>query len=389
MQKYVARVQTAKIEHRLRSMPAVALLGPRQVGKSTLAKHIINTVGNAIYIDLERPSDLNKLRDPEAYFALHADKLICLDEIQRTPELFPVLRSVIDERQRNGQFLIPGSASPRLIQQSSESLAGRLAYIELSPLLLSELEASQLRSLWLRGGFPRSFLAADDKASFDWRYDFIRTFLERDLPQLGLNISANVLERFWRLCAHSHGQLLNQSKLGGALGVSHHTIRSYLDIMEQTFIGRSLPPYEANLKKRLVKSPKIYIRDSGLLHCLLGLETQDDLFSHPSYGSSWEGFVIENLLSLLPEWRAAFYRTSSGNEIDLILERGNRRIAIECKASSAPEVGKGFWAVLKDLGINEAYIVSPVDEAYPLQEGVTVTPLHLVHGLIEAAAERL
>ena len=367
----------------------MALLGPRQVGKSTLAKHIINTVGNAIYIDLERPSDLNKLRDPEAYFALHADKLICLDEIQRTPELFPVLRSVIDERQRNGQFLIPGSASPRLIQQSSESLAGRLAYIELSPLLLSELEASQLRSLWLRGGFPRSFLAADDKASFDWRYDFIRTFLERDLPQLGLNISANVLERFWRLCAHSHGQLLNQSKLGGALGVSHHTIRSYLDIMEQTFIGRSLPPYEANLKKRLVKSPKIYIRDSGLLHCLLGLETQDDLFSHPSYGSSWEGFVIENLLSLLPEWRAAFYRTSSGNEIDLILERGNRRIAIECKASSAPEVGKGFWAVLKDLGINEAYIVSPVDEAYPLQEGVTVTPLHLVHGLIEAAAERL
>ena len=357
-------------------MPAVALLGPRQVGKSTLARQLIKTFRNAIYLDLERPADLNKLRDPEAYFALHADKLICLDEIQRTPELFPILRSVIDERERNGQFLVLGSASPELIKQSSESLAGRISYIELTPLILKELGASSLRALWLRGGFPRSYLAPDDKTSFEWRLDFIRTFLERDLPQLGFSLSAKVIERFWRLCAHSHGQLLNQSKLGSSLGVSHHTIRSYIDLLEQTFVLRALPPYEANLKKRLVKSPKIYVRDSGLLHALLGLETQDDLFSHPCYGSSWEGFAIENILSLLPDWRASFYRTSSGSEIDLILERGQRRVAIECKASTSPEVGRGFWNALKDLEIEEAWIVAPVSESYPLGKGVTVVSIN-------------
>lgn len=376
MQAYINRLQASKIKNRLKHMPAVALLGPRQVGKSTLARQLIKTFRNAIYLDLERPADLNKLRDPEAYFALHADKLICLDEIQRTPELFPILRSVIDERERNGQFLVLGSASPELIKQSSESLAGRISYIELTPLILKELGASSLRALWLRGGFPRSYLAPDDKTSFEWRLDFIRTFLERDLPQLGFSLSAKVIERFWRLCAHSHGQLLNQSKLGSSLGVSHHTIRSYIDLLEQTFVLRALPPYEANLKKRLVKSPKIYVRDSGLLHALLGLETQDDLFSHPCYGSSWEGFAIENILSLLPDWRASFYRTSSGSEIDLILERGQRRVAIECKASTSPEVGRGFWNALKDLEIEEAWIVAPVSESYPLGKGVTVVSIN-------------
>jgi len=236
MHGFIDRFQAAKISHRLLNMPIVALLGPRQVGKSTLAKEIIKSFDNAIYLDLERPSDLNKLRDPEAYFALHANKLICLDEIQLTPELFPVLRSIIDERGRNSQFLILGSASPELIKQSSESLAGRISYIELTPFILEELEASSLRTLWLRGGFARSYLATDDTSSFEWRLDFIRTFLERDLPQLGFSLSARVMERFWRLCAHSHGQLLNQSKIGGSLGVSHHTIRSYIDILEQTFV---------------------------------------------------------------------------------------------------------------------------------------------------------
>jgi len=375
MHGFIDRFQAAKISHRLLNMPIVALLGPRQVGKSTLAKEIIKSFDNAIYLDLERPSDLNKLRDPEAYFALHANKLICLDEIQLTPELFPVLRSIIDERGRNSQFLILGSASPELIKQSSESLAGRISYIELTPFILEELEASSLRTLWLRGGFARSYLATDDTSSFEWRLDFIRTFLERDLPQLGFSLSARVMERFWRLCAHSHGQLLNQSKIGGSLGVSHHTIRSYIDILEQTFVMRTLPPYEANFKKRLVKSPKIYVRDSGLLHALLGLETQDDLFSHPCYGSSWEGFVIENILSKWPDWQASFYRTAHGNEIDLILEKGQRRIAIECKASSSPDVGRGFHSALKDLEIEEAWIIAPVSESYPLGKGITVTPM--------------
>jgi len=378
MQGYIARLQGAKIEKKLENTPVVALLGPRQVGKSTLARQLIQKYEGAVYLDLERPSDLNKLRDPEAWFALHSDKLICLDEIQRTPELFPVLRSVIDERQRNGQFLILGSASPKLIHQSSESLAGRISYIELTPFILQELDAQSLRTLWLRGGFPRSYLMPDEQTSFEWRLDFIRTFLERDLPQLGFGVSAKVMDRFWRLCAHSHGQLLNQSKLGGTLGVSHHTIRSYIDLLDQTFVIRTLRPYEANLKKRLVKSPKIYVRDSGLLHALLGLKTQDDLFSHPCYGSSWEGFVIENILSQLPDWQASFYRTSSGSEIDLILERGQRRVAIECKASTSPKVGQGFWNALKDTEIKEAWVVAPVAEPYPLGKGVTVTPLNEV-----------
>jgi len=376
MQDYITRMQTPIIEQRLKHMPAVALLGPRQVGKSTLAKQIISTFNKAVYLDLEKPTDLNKLRDPEAYFALHADKLICLDEIQRTPELFPVLRSVIDERSRNGQFLILGSATPELIKQSSETLAGRLSYIELTPLIEQELPTSSLRTLWLRGGFPRSYLMPDDNASFVWRLDFIRTFLERDLPQLGFSMAAKTMERFWRLCAHSHGQLLNGSKLGSILGVSHHTIRSYIDLMEQTFVMRALPPFEANLKKRLIKSPKIYIRDSGLLHALLGLETQDDLFSHPCYGSSWEGFVIENIISQMPQWRASFYRTASGNEIDLIMEKGNQRLAIECKASSSPDVGSGFHSALKDLDIDEAWIVAPVNESYPIGKGITVVPIN-------------
>lgn len=376
MQGYINRIQTTEIENRLKQMPAVALLGPRQVGKSTLAKQIIKPFKNAIYLDLEKPSDINKLRDPEAYFALHADKLICLDEIQRTPELFPVLRSVIDERQRNGQFLILGSASPNLIKQSSESLAGRISYIELTPLIQQEININSLRTLWLRGGFPRSFLAMNDKVSNKWRLDFIRTFLERDLPQLGFSLSAKTMERFWKISAHNHGQLLNQSKLGSSLGVSHHTIRSYIDLLEQTFVIRALPPYQANLKKRIVKSPKIYVRDSGLLHTLLGLETQDDLFSHPCYGSSWEGFIIENILSIFPDWDASFYRTSSGSEIDLILERGKKKIAIECKASSSPEVGRGFWNALKDLEINEAWVIAPVSESYPLGKGVTVAPIN-------------
>ena len=322
------------------------------------------------------PSDIRKLTEPEVFFDVHPDRLICLDEIQRVPELFPVLRSVIDERQRPGQFLILGSASPELIRQSSESLAGRIAFLELTPFLLNEIDAEKpYLSYWLRGGFPESLLARNLPDSVRWRQNFIRTFLERDIPQLGLRIPARSLERLWRMCAHYHGQILNQSNLGGALGVSHTTIRSYLDRLTETYMIRLLPPLLPNLKKRLIKSPRIYLRDSGLLHTLLDIESQDDLLGHPIRGFSWEGMVVENILGIVKGWRGYFYRTATGAELDLVLEKGRKRLAVECKFSAAPEVGPGFWNSLEDLKIDKAWIVAPVKEGYPLSKGVTVSPI--------------
>ena len=303
--------------------------------------------------------------------------MICLDEIQRTPEIFPILRSVIDERRRKGQFLILGSASPNLIRQSSETLAGRIAYLKLTPFLLSEVEKSAkgFERHWLRGGFPDSFLARSDEESLQWRENFIQTFLERDIPQLGIRIPSRTLERLWKMCAHHHGQLLNQSRLGESLGVSHTTIRSYLDLLSETYMLRILPPLLPNLRKRLIKSPRIYLRDSGILHALLDIESPDDLLGHPVRGFSWEGWVIENVLGEFPDWRGYFYRTAAGAELDLVLEKGRKRIAIECKLSAAPEVGQGFWSALADLEINEAWIIAPVKQSYPLKKGVTVAPL--------------
>jgi len=380
MHTYINRIITTAIEQKLKNMPGVVILGPRQCGKSTLAKAIISEIGGAVYLDLERPSDVSKLRDPEAFFSLNSDKLICLDEIQRVPELFPVLRSIMDENRKNGQFIILGSASPDLIKQSCETLAGRISYFELTPFVLKEVSKDYhlktLRKLWLRGGFPRSYLAPNDKESIEWRLDFIRTFLERDIPQLGFRTPAKTIERFWRICAHLHGQLLNSSKLGESMGVSHHTVRSYIDMLEQSFVLRVLRPFESNLKKRLIKSPKIYIRDSGILHALLGIEDHNDLLGHPVYGPSWEGLVIENILSLLSNWKASFYRTSSGSEIDLILERGNKRVAIECKGSTSPNLNRGFWNAMSDIKFQEVWIIAPVREAYPIEKGVMVAPPH-------------
>jgi len=380
MQTYIERIITTKIKEKLGSIPGVVILSPRQCGKSTLAKAMISEIGGAVYLDLERPSDVSKLRDPEAFFSLNSDRLICLDEIQRAPELFPVLRSVMDENKQNGQFIILGSASPALIQQSSETLAGRISYFELTPFLLKEVSDDHhlktLRRLWLRGGFPRSYLASNEKESFEWRLDFIRTFLERDIPQLGFRTPAKTLERFWRICSHLHGQLLNSSKLGESMGVSHHTVRSYVDMLEQSFVLRVLQPYESNLKKRLIKSPKIYIRDSGILHALLGIENHNDLLGHPVYGASWEGLVIENILPLLPNWKASFYRTSSGSEIDLILEKGNKRVAIECKGATSPNLSRGFWNAVSEVKFQEVWVIAPIKEAYPIENGVMVAPPH-------------
>jgi len=381
MQEYIKRSVHARIHTLLQDYPAVALLGPRQCGKTTLALEIVKHNGKSAYLDLERPSDVRKLHDPEAFFRLHKNRMVCLDEIQRVPEIFQVLRSVIDEDRINGRFLILGSASRDLIRQSSETLAGRIAFLSLMPFLLSEVSAvskdraSCALRLWLRGGFPPSFLSQSEESSLLWRENFVQAFLERDIPQLGFNIPAQTLRRLWQMLAHNHGQQLNSSRLGESLGVSHTTTRSYIDLLTQTFVVRALLPFHVNIKKRLVKSPKVYVRDSGLLHALLDIETHEDLLGHPVYGASWEGFVIENIISELPRWQPFYFKTAAGAEIDLVLVKGRRLIAIECKASSAPEVTKGFWNALKDLGIKEAWVIAPVKESYPIQKHVQVANL--------------
>jgi len=293
-----------------------------------------------------------------------------LDEIQRTPEIFPFIRGYLDRQQRAGQLLVLGSASRDLIRQSSESLAGRISYLEITPFQLSEV-ADDFNRLWLRGGFPRSYLAADDTVSFDWRLDYISTFLERDIPQLGFNIPPTTLHRFWRMLAHVHGQTLNASKLGESLGVSSHTIRSYLDILQQTFIIRVLPPFAENVKKRLIKSPKVYIRDSGLMHALLDIETINDLLGHPNYGSSFEGIIIESILTALPRWQAFFYRTSNQAEIDLVLRKGQMTLAIEIKASASPKVSRGFYQALNDIQADKAIVIAQIEDSYPLKDNIT------------------
>lgn len=364
---------------RLRRNPVVAIIGPRQCGKTTLAKEVLGRIPKSVYLDLERPSDAAKLADPEAYFAHHAGETVCLDEVQRVPDLFPVLRSVVDESGRSGQVLVLGSASPDLLRQSSETLAGRVAFVEMTPFLLSELGGGvlerPLETAWLRGGFPRSTLAGSDEESWEWRQDFVRTFLERDVREIRARIALPRLSTFWRMCAHEHGQMLNASRLAAALGVSAHTVRAWLELLEGTFMVRLLPPLEANLGKRLVRSPRVFLRDTGILHALLGIATPDDLLGHPGRGASWEGFVLENVLSRFPGWNAAFFRTSAGAELDLVLEKGTRRIAVECKASSAPTVTRGFWSALEDLRIDEAWVVAPIDSAFPLGSGVEAVPL--------------
>lgn len=378
MHSYVNRKIEPEVKRNLKDFPVVAILGPRQCGKSTLAKRIIALRKKSIYLDLELDSDLRKIDNPELFLSQHEDKLVCIDEIQRMPDLFKVLRGIIDRKRRNGRFLILGSASRDLIRQSSETLAGRICYMELTSFLFSELSNAgkpDLMKLWTRGGFPESLLSGSNQSSITWRENFIRTYLERDIPQLGFNIPAKTLKRLWTMLAHSHSQVLNSSRLGESIGVSHTTIRSYLDILSQTFMIRLLQPFHANVKKRIIKSSKVYIRDTGILHSLLRIENKNDLFGHPVFGSSWEGFSLENILAEYPGYDPYFYRTSSGVEIDLVLEKGQKRIAFEFKSSKSPTPSKGFYRALQDLSIDRAYIVSPVDEEYPLRKNVIVSPL--------------
>lgn len=378
---YVSRQAESVIGQLLQEFPVIALLGPRQSGKSTLVQHFIEGRKDCVYLDLELPSDQRKLSDPELYFKMHQDELICMDEIQRFPGIFEIMRSRIDQNHRNGQFIILGSASRDLIKQSSETLAGRIAYIELSPFQFNELfdenanNKDVLQQLWLRGGFPRSYLAMGEAESFRWREQFVRTFLERDIPQLGIQIPALTMRRLWQMCTHYQGQMINASKIGQSLGYSHVSIRRQLDVLEQTFMIRLVPPFEANVKKRLVKTPKIYLRDTGILHALLDIETQEQLFGHPVFGASWEGLAIESILNTIPNWQYGFYRTSAGAELDLIIQRGGKSFGFEFKASSNPQVNRGFWNAIDDLNLEHVWIVAPVNESYPIKENVTITSL--------------
>lgn len=386
MHGFTRNLQNSIREH-LTWFPVVAILGPRQCGKTTLALHISKEFPDAIYLDMESPRDQRKLDEAELFLDAHVGRLIVIDEIQKRPELFPVLRSFVDKSERKSPILILGSASKELLQQSSESLAGRIGYLELTPFLLSEAAHIPLTEQWNRGGFPGSLLAPKDSLSMAWRRNYIRTFVERDLPQLGLSLPLLKLQRLLQLLAHSHGELLNASKLGEALGVSHTTLRSYVDFLEHSFLLRTLQPCEANLKKRLVKSPKVYFRDSGLLHALLELESFGALMGHPVQGASWEGFALEQILSSLEDgWKGSFYRTQVGAELDLVLEKGARKIGIELKASSAPTVSRGFWNSIEDLEITESWIICPIDGVYPYKNGASVAGLshflkHLQHAL--------
>lgn len=374
----------------LQRFPAVAILGPRQVGKTTLAKEIAKKWNKpSVYLDLEKPSDQAKLRDPELYFEQQGDNLLIIDEIQRLPQLFQVLRGIIDERRAagkmHGQFLLLGSASLDLAQGSSESLAGRIAYVDLGILTASEvMPAGDLNRLWLRGGFPQSYLAATDEESFEWREYFITSYLERDIPALGPRVPAETLRRFWMMLAHNQGQTVNAANLAANLSVSAPTIHRYVDLLSDLLLVRTLRPWSGNVGKRLVKSPKIYLRDSGLTHSLLSIATSDDLLGHPVVGSSWEGFVIENLLSTIPQ-RANpfFYRTNKGAEIDLLLEMpSQKKIAIEIKRSLSPTLSKGFHFGCESVGVDQRFVVYPGKERYPISKDIEAIPLlDMVHEL--------
>lgn len=374
----VVRNLTAKLNDYAGFFPVVAVLGPRQCGKTTLARDWIRTCPKALYLDLERPSDLAKLTDPEDFLTRHSEKLVCLDEIQRAPELFPVLRSLSDETGRPGQFLLLGSASPDLLRQTSETLAGRIGYLELTPFRESEIGSDKQKELWLRGGFPRSYLAPSGALSRAWLESFVTTFLERDIPQLGLRIPAPALRKFWQMCAHLHGDIWNHSKIASSLGVTGKTTAHYLDILEASFMLRRLLPYQANIKKRLVKSPRVYLRDTGVLHHLLGLRDHDALDAHPVKGASWESYVIEQVAAAVPGAELSFYRTAAGAEIDLIVRHNNQTTAIEIKSHSAPKLQRGFWTALDDIAPDNTWVAAPVSAPFSLGQNIEVAPPHVI-----------
>ncbi len=363
----------SRLHHLLRNNPAVVLLGPRQVGKTTLAL-ATGRQQSCVYLDLEDEDDRAKLANPALYFADHERDLVILDEVHRVPELFQRLRGIIDKgrRQNNGdgRFLLLGSAAMDLLQQSGESLAGRISYLELGPFDALEVDGAELERLWVRGGFPRSFLAATDDLSFEWRRDFIRTYLERDVPQFGSRMPAETLRRFWTMLANNQSQVINVANLASGLGVTSKTVAGYLDLLVDLLLVRRLPAWHRNLGKRLVKSPKVYVRDSGIAHALLGIRDKESLLGHPVVGQTWESFVIETLVNTAPDGTEAhYYRTSNGTEVDLVLTMpGGANWAIEVKRSSAPKLERGFYSACADLEPARRFLVYPGTERFPLDE---------------------
>jgi predicted AAA+ superfamily ATPase len=388
MQNWVKRTLEKKLIQGLKSMPVVVILGPRQVGKTTLALELAkSTLEKSVhYLDLELDSDLAKLDDAESYLRRFDNQLLVIDEIQRRPELFKIIRGLVDIRKRAGErfghFLLLGSASKDLLQQTSETLAGRIRYLELTPFSVIELHQNDplgfnYEKLWFRGGFPDSYLADSENESWNWRNDFIATYVERDIPLFGPQVSATRMKRFWSMLAHYHGQQAVLNEIAKSLEVSHTTIRTYLDILQDFYMVRQVQPWSGNTKKRLVKSPKIYIRDSGLLHNLLHISSFDYLMGHPSVGASWEGFVVENILNqLTPQWVSSYYRSSNQSEIDLVLEKNNQEVwAIEVKRSIAPSLSAGFHSACEDIGATKKIVVYSGKDRFPMKGEVEVIGL--------------
>lgn len=391
----IPRLLEGDLRLALRRSPAVALLGPRQVGKTTLALAVAGQAASgagpeaAIYIDLESPADRAKLEQPELYLADHRERLVILDEVHRLPGLFPLLRGQIDRARRAGRrhglYLLLGSASADLLRQAGETLAGRIAHLELAPLTLLEAGPAMADTLWLRGGFPKSVLAADAAASLDWRRDFIRTYLEREVFQFSPRAASETLRRLWTMLAHHHGGLLNAAQFARNLGLDGKTVAAYLDLLVDLMLVRRLQPWHAHLGKRLVRAPKLYVRDSGVLHALLGIADKETLLSHPVVGASWETWVIENLLAVMPaDARPFFFRSADGAEIDLVIERADgERWAIEIKRSLAPRLERGFHNACADLQPTQRWVVYPGSERYRIGEQVWVVGLHeLMQGLM-------
>jgi len=380
----IKRQLQSDVEQSLTAFPAVGLVGPRQVGKTTLARAIAAaSPGEVLYLDLEAPDDLAKLGNAEFFLSQYEDRLVLIDEAQRMPELFPLLRVLIDRNRRPGRFLILGSATPALKRQASESLAGRIAYHELTPFTLAEVAGAdpgpgEITRLWVRGGYPDSYLAGSDALSVQWRENFLQTHLERDMPALGVRVPATTLRRFWTMLAHCHGRLWNASRIAESMGIDPKTARRYLDILADTFMVRQLLPCHANVSKRLVKSPKVYLRSSGLLHSLLRIDSYEALQSHPILGESWEGFCIEQVLAAIPNrWDVSFYRTAAGAEMDLVLHPVAMAppIAVEIKTSTAPKLTKGNWNAIADLAPRVTYVLHPGRDSYAIAENVQALPI--------------
>jgi len=372
------RIQEKKIKKLLQHFPVVAIVGPRQVGKTTLAKEITKQIEKeVVYLDLENPRDIAKLQDAVLYFEANEKKCIILDEIQRKPELFPILRSIIDANRIPNRFILLGSASPDLIRDTSESLAGRIAYVELSPFNLLEVANADLKTtdrLWLQGGFPDAFLLNDTELITDWHYNYIKTYVERDLPILGLNVDKTILNKLFQMLSHVHGDIVNYNNLSKSLEISGGTIKKYINFFEQAFIVKQLQPFHTNIKKRLVKAPKVYIKDTGILHYLQNISDKEDLFGNPLLGNSWEGFVIEQITQLLPQkYQSYYYRTHDGAECDLVIVKSQKPIvSIEIKFTASPKLTRGTSTAFNDLASKHNFIITPNSDDYLIKENIRV-----------------